>query len=80
MPRSQQLADRLEQGAAALVKLAESLTDAEWKTKLPHDGRSVGNSLELLRLPGRQQALQCDDVGNLRQRAETLRQRLRFRR
>jgi hypothetical protein len=42
MPRSQQLAERLEQGAAALVKLAESLTDAEWKTKLPHDGRSVG--------------------------------------
>jgi hypothetical protein len=42
MPRSQQLAERLEQGAAALAKLAESLTDAEWKTKLPHDGRSVG--------------------------------------
>ena len=42
MPRSQQLAERLEQGAAAHAKLAESLNDAEWKTKLPDDGRSVG--------------------------------------
>src|SRR5215213_9883408 len=42
MPRSQQLAERLEQGARALATLAESLSDAEWKTKLPHDGRSVG--------------------------------------
>src|SRR3954470_24027843 len=43
--RSQQLADRLEQGANALVALAETLTDAQWKTKLPHDGRSVGTGV-----------------------------------
>jgi hypothetical protein len=42
MPRSQHLADRLEQGAAALAQLAESLNDTEWKTRLPQDGRSVG--------------------------------------
>lgn len=36
------LADRLEHGAQALAALAETLTDAEWKTKMPHDGRTVG--------------------------------------
>ena len=40
--RSQLLAERLEQGAASLAKLAESLSDAEWRMKIPHDGRSVG--------------------------------------
>jgi DinB superfamily len=40
--RAKMLAERLEQGAAALLKLAESLTDAQWQTKIPHDGRSVG--------------------------------------
>jgi len=40
--RSQLLAERLEQGAGALAKLAESLSDAEWRMKTPHDGRPVG--------------------------------------
>jgi hypothetical protein len=40
--RSQFLAERLEQGAASLAKLAESLSDAEWRMKIPHDGRPVG--------------------------------------
>ncbi len=40
--RSQQLAERLEQGAANLAKFAETLSDAEWKMKIPHDGRTVG--------------------------------------
>ena len=40
--RSDVLADRLEQGAAALAALAESLTEKEWNTKVPHDGRTVG--------------------------------------
>ena len=41
-PRAQALAERLEQGAAALVALATSLTDAEWQTRLPGDGRKIG--------------------------------------
>jgi hypothetical protein len=36
------LADRLEQGARALIALASSLTDAQWHTPIPHDGRKVG--------------------------------------
>jgi len=40
--RSQHLAERLEQGAANLAKFAETLSDAEWKMKIPHDGRTVG--------------------------------------
>jgi hypothetical protein len=40
--RSQYLADRLEQGARNLVALARALSDTEWNTRLPHDGRSVG--------------------------------------
>src|SRR5919112_512178 len=40
--RSQALADRLEQGARALGALASSLTPAEWATRIPGDGRSVG--------------------------------------
>lgn len=40
--RSGVLADRLEQGARALVEFAETLTEAEWQTELIHDGRSVG--------------------------------------
>lgn len=36
------LADRLEQGVRALTAFASSLTDAEWQTRVPHDGRSVG--------------------------------------
>jgi len=40
--RANALAERLEQGAAALAALAESLNDAQWKTPVPGDGRSVG--------------------------------------
>ena len=36
------LAERLEQGARALEALAVTLTDAEWQTPIPHDGRTVG--------------------------------------
>ena len=36
------LADRLEQGARSLIALAEKLTDAEWQTRIPADGRKVG--------------------------------------
>jgi hypothetical protein len=36
------LADRLEQGARALADFASALTDAEWKTRVPKDGRKVG--------------------------------------
>jgi DinB family protein len=41
-PRATALADRLEQGASALASLASSLTDSEWQTRLPRDGRKVG--------------------------------------
>jgi hypothetical protein len=41
-PRAQALADRLEQGARALAAFADALTDAQWQTPLPHDGRKVG--------------------------------------
>ena len=40
--RTEQLASRLEQGANALAEFAERLTDVQWTTKLPGDGRSVG--------------------------------------
>jgi hypothetical protein len=40
--RSEALADRLEQGARALIAFAGTLTDAEWTTPIPHDGRTVG--------------------------------------
>jgi hypothetical protein len=36
------LADRLEQGVRALSAFASSLNDAEWQTRVPHDGRTVG--------------------------------------
>ena len=36
------LAERLEQGAAALAAQAKSLSDAQWQTPLPHDGRKIG--------------------------------------
>ena len=41
-PRANALADRLDQGARALATLASGLTDAEWQTPLPHDGRLIG--------------------------------------
>jgi hypothetical protein len=40
--RTDALADRLEQGARDLAALAATLTDAEWRTRLPGDGRTVG--------------------------------------
>jgi hypothetical protein len=36
------LAERLEAGARALTLFAERLTNAEWQTRVPHDGRTVG--------------------------------------
>jgi hypothetical protein len=41
-PRANGLADRLEQGAHALASFANALTDAEWQTRLPKDGRKIG--------------------------------------
>ena len=41
-PRAQALAVTLEKGAAALAEFAGKLTDAEWQTRLPKDGRTVG--------------------------------------
>jgi len=40
--RANALADRLEQGVRALATLARRLTDAEWETPIPRDGRTVG--------------------------------------
>jgi hypothetical protein len=40
--RAQVLAQRLEQGAFALAAFAGALTETEWKTRLPGDGRKVG--------------------------------------
>lgn len=36
------LAERLEEGARALGAFASALTDAEWQTRVPRDGRKVG--------------------------------------
>ena len=36
------LAERLEQGARALIAFASGLTDAQWQTPLPKDGRKIG--------------------------------------
>ena len=40
--RSNALAERLERGALALAKFAESLTDDQWQLRVPHDGRKIG--------------------------------------
>jgi Mycothiol maleylpyruvate isomerase N-terminal domain len=40
--RSYALAERLEEGAHALATFASALTDAEWHTRTPKDGRPVG--------------------------------------
>ncbi len=42
MTRAHALADRLEQGTRALAAFASALTDAEWRTPVPKDGRTVG--------------------------------------
>jgi hypothetical protein len=41
-PQAHALAGRLEKGAEALAALASSLTEAQWQTRIPHDGRKVG--------------------------------------
>ena len=40
--RADALAERLERGASALAALASGLTDAQWQTRLPRDGRTIG--------------------------------------
>ena len=40
--RANALAERLEQGAQALAAVASALTDAEWQTRIPKDGRKIG--------------------------------------
>jgi hypothetical protein len=40
--QAQLLAERLEQGARALVRVASGLSDSQWKTRMPVDGRTVG--------------------------------------
>ena len=40
--RANALAERLEQGARALASFARSLTDEEWNSRIPGDGRKVG--------------------------------------
>ncbi|HSY84838.1 MAG TPA: DinB family protein [Gemmatimonadaceae bacterium] len=40
--RTNALAARLERGAAALAAFASTLTDEEWQTRIPHDGRKIG--------------------------------------
>lgn len=40
--RSEELARRLEQGAAALAAFANTLSDDEWQARVPHDGRKIG--------------------------------------
>ena len=40
--RSEALAARLEAGAAALAAFASGMTESEWQTPIPHDGRKAG--------------------------------------
>jgi hypothetical protein len=40
--RSEALAARVEAGATELATFAATLTEAEWQTRLPKDGRKVG--------------------------------------
>ena len=40
--RASALAARIEQGAEGLASYAEGLSDAEWQTRVPPDGRTVG--------------------------------------
>ena len=40
--RTEALAARLEKGAAALADFAARLTESEWQTRVPHDGRKIG--------------------------------------
>jgi hypothetical protein len=40
--RAEALAVRLEAGASALAAFAATLSEAEWQTRLPKDGRKIG--------------------------------------
>ena len=40
--RSEALAKRLEQGASTLASFASDLSDTEWHSRVPKDGRKVG--------------------------------------
>jgi hypothetical protein len=40
--RADALAETLLQGATTLAELAATLSDAEWQTRVPRDGRTVG--------------------------------------
>jgi len=40
--RAEDLAQRIEMGAQSLATLAEKLSDQEWQTVVPQDGRPVG--------------------------------------
>lgn len=40
--RANALADRLEQGARALAAHASTLSDEQWRTRIPGDGRPIG--------------------------------------
>jgi DinB family protein len=40
--RANALAGRLEEGARRLMAFATGLTDAEWRTRTPKDGRTIG--------------------------------------
>ncbi|MFN8653781.1 MAG: DinB family protein [Gemmatimonadales bacterium] len=37
-----QLADRIQEGAATLANFARELNDAQWKLVVPRDGRTIG--------------------------------------
>lgn len=41
-PRARALADRLERGAEALAAFVSALSDSDWNTRIPKDGRTVG--------------------------------------
>lgn len=41
-PHANALATRLEEGAHRLAAFAAGLTDAEWRTRTPKDGRTIG--------------------------------------
>ena len=40
--RSEALASRLEAGSAALAAFAATLSETEWETRVPKDGRKIG--------------------------------------
>ena len=40
--RANALAERLEQGARALATFANTLSEAEWQSRIPGDGRRIG--------------------------------------